>query len=189
MAKNISQSDPESRYCNILMEEVARLEKILKMILGFIQPLTLNQVEADSREFFENFARAIAPFLEYKSIQIETSIDDDLPKVKIDPDHLKRALVNLIRNAVYQMPTRGTLNFAVSAAGDRAVKVKLAYPAGYLSDDQLRHFFYPFTTEDADASLVDLPLVPVIIHKHNGMIEVEREGEDLVAVIIELPAA
>jgi len=188
MAKNLSQSDPGSPYCNILIEEVARLEKILKMILGYIQPLALNQIEVDSREFFDNFVQAIAPFLEYKNIQIEANLEGDLPKVKIDPDHLKRALVTLIRNAAYQMPSRGTLFLSLSVTGG-AVELKLFYPAGYLSDDQLRHFFYPFTTEDADTSLVDLPLVPVIIHKHNGRINVVREGEDLVAVIIELPAA
>ena len=103
-------------------------------------------------------------------------IGENMPLLTVDPALLKRAMLVLIRNAAYQIPPRGVLQFSAET-DTRNLEIKLTYPAGYLADDQLRHYFYPFTTEEADTSLVDLPLVPVIIHKHNGVINVERDGK------------
>lgn len=184
--KHTADTDRIKPYAAIMIEEVARLEQILNMTQGFIKPVKLQVMEIDTRAFFTGLIHGATPFFTAKSITVQTELPGELPRMSLDPDLMGRALTNLLRNAAFQIPTRGTLAFQV-LANHKTIQIKLVYPAGYLPDDQLRHFFYPFTTEEADSKLVELPLVPVIVHKHNGVINVGREGEDLVAVAIVLP--
>ncbi len=188
LAKMLDEKEPGSIYANILTEEVSKLEQILRMILTYIQPLSIDTELTEPGLFFREATENIKELFQGKDVDFRLEIEPDLPSVKIDRDKTAKALLNLIRNAVYQIPSRGSLTLCVAAVGN-GLSVKLVYPAGYLADDQLRHFFYPFTTEEADASLVDLPLVPVIIHRHKGIISVERQGEDLVVVHMTLPLA
>lgn len=186
LSKTMSAADPDSSYSRILSEQVGRLEQILKMIQTYIQPMVLELKETDANQFALDLTRKTSPFLDEHEVKLNLDLKPDLPRVKIDPEVMSRALVNLILNAAYQIPPKGFLDMSMAPEGN-TLEIKLVYPAGYLPDDQLRHFFYPFTTEDADTSLLDLPLVPVIVHRHNGIINVGREGEDLVAVTINLP--
>ena len=186
LAGKLMESDPASRYAEILIEEVRRLEGILKMILSYIRPLELHPAEVDTRSFFEEVIRQAESHLKDHEIEPVIDLSDDLPRMELDADLLGRALQNLIRNAAYQLAPRSNLHIFIGQAA-KILTVRLIYPAGYLPDDKLRHFFYPFTTEEADPSLVDLPLVPAIVHRHGGTIEVKREDEDMVAVVIELP--
>ncbi|MEW6262091.1 MAG: cache domain-containing protein [Thermodesulfobacteriota bacterium] len=186
LAKVTPITDSRSLYVEFILEAISRLEQIINMIQSYIQPmgLSLKLIEIDS--FFRDLARRGRSFLSEKEARLVLDFSDGLPWLNLDPDLMGRAVLNLMKNAAFQIPPRGTITFRV-APNHKTVEIKLIYPAGYLPDDQLRHFFYPFTTEEADSSLVDLPLVPVIIHKHRGIINVVREGEDLVAVSIILP--
>ena len=186
LKKSVAPTDPATPYCEIIVEQVARLEQIINMIQGFIKPMGLTLVETDLGVFLKNLAQAAEPFLNERKVELKLLLGENMPVLMVDPVLLKRALLVLIRNAVYQIPPRGVLQFSAES-NTRNLEIKLTYPAGYLADDQLRHYFYPFTTEEADTSLVDLPLVPVIVHKHNGIINAGREGEDLVAVTVHLP--
>lgn len=188
LSKALPDSHSAAPYAAILIEEISRLETILTMIQSYIKPIELRPQPMVIESFVNNIVELSTEILREKEIDFDLEIKDKLPRLNIDPEHVERALLNLIKNAAYQIPQRGTLSMSIALDG-KMVEIKIAYPAGYLPDDQLRHFFYPFTTEEADTSLVELPLVPVIIHKHNGVITVEREGEDLVAVTINLPAA
>jgi PAS domain S-box-containing protein len=186
LEKTLSEGDQCRTYTRILTEQIARLEQIINMIQKFIQPMGLRIITGDIGSLLESVIEAATPILEEKQIQLDVELDEEIPNLPLDPALIQRALFNLIRNAVYQMPKNGVLRLSVTP-NSGSLGIQLIYPAGYLSDDQLRHFFFPFTTEDADTSLVDLPLVPVIIHKHNGVIHVKRQGDDLIMVSIDLP--
>ncbi|MEW5725735.1 MAG: cache domain-containing protein, partial [Thermodesulfobacteriota bacterium] len=187
LAKILAETGPETRHAHILIEQVGRLEQILNMILTYIRPIAPRPVLIDPNELLGQTAERGRSFLQDKALEFTLDISPGLPRLKIDAELMDRALLNLLKNAVFQMPARGTLAMTAGREG-RTVVIRLIYPAGYLPDDKLRHFFYPFTTEEADASLMDLSLVPVIVHRHNGRITVGRAGEDLVAVTIILPA-
>lgn len=188
LGKTLAEDDPGRAYVDIMTQEVARLETILRMILTYIQPLSLSPEETDPGVFLGKIIREIDPLMRKKSIQFQFNMAPDLPPVHIDRTKMSKALINLIRNAAYHLPVRGNLSLSAFPVDNR-LEIKLVYGAGYLTDDRLRHYFYPFTTEEADQSLVDLPLVPVVIQRHNGVINVERLGEDMVAVTIDLPFA
>ena len=185
LSRLIEETQAGAPYVKIIVEEVGRLEQILRMIMSFIQPLELQRRPFSAEQFIRDVARSAGPILEGKEVELSLEIEDGLPELNLDPERLGHCFVNLIRNAVFQVTTHATIRLLVNSEG-RDVIFKFIYPAGYLPDDQLRHYFYPFTTEESDTSLVDLPLVPVCVHKHDGVIDVDREGEDLIAVTIVL---
>lgn len=186
LVKALAETGPELPYASIITEQVGRLERIIEMIQTFIQPMPMSPTVVDTGRFLQATIDEGKPFLEKRNIGLEVNIEPDLPSLALDQALTARMLLNLIKNAAYQMPSKGIFQFNARLDG-AAVEIRMVYPAGYLSDDHLRHFFYPFTTEDADDSLVDLPLAPVIVHKLGGVINVGRLGDDLVTVTIELP--
>ena len=187
LTRIIEETQDGAPYVKIIIEEVARLEQILRMILSFIQPLEINSHIISADRFIRDVARSARPILEEKKIELSLEIEEELPDLNLDSERLRHCFLNLIRNAVYQVSPHGVIRLVVTSEG-RDVFIKFVYPAGYLTDDRLRHYFYPFTTEESDTSLVDLPMVPVCVHKHDGVIDVDREGADLIAVTIVLPA-
>jgi signal transduction histidine kinase len=156
------------------------------MIQTYIKPIQLDRQVVNGLAFLRDLLTCAEPALQSHNVSLSFHPPAEQPELDLDPGQMERALLNLLKNAAYQMPPKGVLRLEAYVE-DRMMVIRLVYPAGYLPDDQLRHFFYPFTTEDSDQALVDLPLTPVIVHKHGGIINVGREGDDLVAVTIELP--
>lgn len=186
LAGKLSESDNAYAYVEMIIEQVEHLEQIINMIQTYIKPIGVKLKSVDLKSFINKQINLCMDILNEKDIDVIREIPDDGVPVLLDAVLMERALTNIIRNAVYQMPSRGVLKVSI-AQTNKQVEMKIVYPAGYLPDDRLRQFFYPFTTEESNMEIVDLPLVPVIIHKHNGVITVGRENEDLISVEITLP--
>jgi PAS domain S-box-containing protein len=186
LKKVLDGGEKGKEYADIIIDQISRLELIINMIQGYIKPIVARFEPVSARELVIHAIDACQECIEEGNIELEVEDEPDLPEIEADRGLMERVWINLIRNAAYQMPSKGQLKIVVRSKDGRVI-YKVIYPAGYLSDDHLRHFFYPFTTEDADASQVDLPLVPVIVHKHGGVINVGRLGDDLVSVSVELP--
>ncbi|MFZ1945977.1 MAG: ATP-binding protein [bacterium] len=110
----------------IIIEEIEALRRIAVEFSQFsrmpqrsARPADLNQIVQDSLGQYE---RAVG-----SSVTITKQLDPSIPRVVVDPDELKRVLVNLIDNAIQAMPGGGRLEVRSVAArggadraGDRA---------------------------------------------------------------------
>jgi signal transduction histidine kinase len=71
----------------------------------------------------------------------------------------------------------------------------LVYPVSVISDDDIEHYFYPFTVDyssvknQGESDPLDVSIPKVVIHKHGGTVQVAKENGRRVILTISLPVS
>jgi sensor histidine kinase regulating citrate/malate metabolism len=84
------------------------------------------------------------------------------------------------------MPEASRLLISVSQENGQLVTT-IQHRAEGLSEDDLEQFFFPRFTSKGGSAVLELPLAKAIIHRHGGKIDVNREKENDIVLVIALP--
>lgn len=183
---SLPEDDKHREFADIIVEEVARLEHILKIILSSIEPFTLSVSEVDLNHLLRSSLNDLKDQVEAKGIDLVESFSSSVTGMQGDEGLLRKAFDNLLKHSVLSMPERERL-FVSTMMEDENPVITIRYRAGGLADDDLEQFFFPRFTGKPESTVHDLPLSKIIIHRHGGKIDVLRKGKDIV-LRIELPA-
>ncbi|MCK9228437.1 MAG: ATP-binding protein [Syntrophorhabdaceae bacterium] len=118
-----------------------------------------------------------------------TFIREDIPRVRVDREGLKRAFINLITNAVKAMDG-GAGKLEVHTSFDRpkrAVITEFADTGKGISDEDKEKVFDPYFTKEKDGTGLGLAIVHSIVLEHHGKIRIEDNQPRGARFIIELP--
>jgi two-component system nitrogen regulation sensor histidine kinase NtrY len=122
-------------------------------------------------------------------IRLRTELDPALPLVKLDPDHMKRALINLVDNAVAAIPDEGQIVIRtrhLKALGRVLLEVADS-GQGFPLEDRDRLFLPYYSTKRSTGGL-GLAIVNRIVLEHGGQVRIEENQPKGARLIIELPA-
>jgi len=122
-------------------------------------------------------------------ITLRTELDPALPPVKLDPDHMKRALINLVDNAVAAIPDEGEIVIRTQhlTALGRVLLEVADTGQGFPPEDRDRIFLPYYSTKRPTGGL-GLAIVNRIVLEHGGQIRIEENQPKGARLIIELPA-
>jgi len=182
LLKEMDQKDAHRRNVEIIVKEVGRLEHILKMILSYIRPVTLEFTDVDLNKVLQEVISGSEDKLGSQGVKLDMQLDGELPFIRADRSHLHNALETILKNACSHMPEQSCLR--VSTTYDGAAVVQLSYPALHVADDDMEHFFYPFVSDKLGEADLQLPLTKVVIHKHGGVINITRDEHNRVVITI-----
>jgi two-component system, NtrC family, nitrogen regulation sensor histidine kinase NtrY len=117
------------------------------------------------------------------------SIFSDLPSIEVDPDQIKRAVLNLVDNAVEAVGGTGEVVVQTEwlPEAHRARIVVADDGPGIAADDRDR-LFVPYFSTKATGMGLGLPIVHQIVSDHGGTIRVEDNTPHGSRFVIELPA-
>lgn len=166
--------DKLDRYLAVAKGEIARLDYIVTHFLQAtrftqpkLRPASLNAVVRDTVELLQ-------PELENRELLVETRLAKHMPETMLDPDQVKQALVNLIKNSMQAMSKGGRLTLETGKLGD-GVWVSVADTGVGIPRDQLNRLFEPLFTTKKKGSGLGLMIVYRIVRSHGGRIEVESK--------------
>jgi signal transduction histidine kinase len=178
----MDQKDAHRSKVEIIVKEVGRLEHILKMILSYIRPVTLEFSDVDLNKVLQEAISGSEDKLGSQGITLDLQLAGDLPVIRADRGHLRKALETMLKNACSHMPEQSCLR--VSTTYNGAAVVQLCYPALHVADDDMEHFFYPFVSDKLGEADLQLPLTKVVIHKHGGVINITRDEQNQVVITV-----
>ena len=117
------------------------------------------------------------------------SVFSDLPPIEVDPDQIKRAVLNLVDNAVEAVGGTGEVVVQTEwlPEAHRARIVVADDGPGIAADDRDR-LFVPYFSTKATGMGLGLPIVHQIVSDHGGTIRVEDNTPHGSRFVIELPA-
>jgi len=125
----------------------------------------------------------------HPEINFMVSIAEEMPKIHIDRQQIKQALINLVDNAVAALRNAG--NIIISLTHDpilKMVRLEVADNGPGITDvDKTRLFEPNFSTKSAGMGL-GLTIVNSIVMDHKGMIRVTDNQPKGAKFVIELPA-
>jgi len=123
-----------------------------------------------------------------RQILLTADLDPQVPPVNLDPDHMKRALVNLVDNAVAAVGEAGVICLKTRYLVDEG-KVRLEVTdtgPGIPPEDRERLFLPYFSTKKSGTGL-GLAIVYRIVTEHSGTIGVEESHPRGTRMIMEFP--
>lgn len=133
---------------------------------------------------------AIALFQEaHKDIHLKFQSDEDLPKLKMDAEQIKRVMVNLISNAIAAVAGKeGVIEISVSHDRHyRKARVEIADNGCGVPAEYKMKMFEPYFSTKKTGTGLGLAIVGSIIAEHYGYISVRDNYPDGTVVSFELP--
>jgi two-component system nitrogen regulation sensor histidine kinase NtrY len=125
----------------------------------------------------------------FPGVAFERRLAPDLPPLRLDPDQMKRALINLVDNAVEATEGKGRILVATEydRAEGRARLVVSDDGPGIAPADRDRLFVPHFSTKKRGSGL-GLAIVNRIVQEHLGAIRAEDNAPRGARFVVELPA-
>jgi signal transduction histidine kinase len=178
-------SDDTQEYAKIIVNEVTRLENILKEILGFVKSSRVNKSSVNINEMLDNIVEFMEPEIDERQ-NVITKKFSELPLISpIDPDRIKEAILNIISNAA-QATDHGTITVTTRLVNNEAV-IEFTDTGCGIKDEDLKNIFNPFFTTKEQGTGLGLAVTHKIIQEHDGKIIVESEQGEGTAIRIYLP--
>ncbi len=137
------------------------------------------------RDLTDEVCEAMGPMLDAQSIRVVTDIAPGT-QVSADREMLRRALLNLVLNAIDVMSEGGDL-VLTSFNGPNGFVLEVADSGPGLDQEQLQQVFEPFFTTKADGTGLGLAIVQRIAETHGGRVTAVNCPEGGVAFTLEFP--
>jgi len=171
LARQQATDPAQAEYLVAAEGEVARVSHIAKQTLGYYRdPTTV--ISTSLSDVAAEVVRIYEPRLKAAGIHIERRLDPS-PDIALRKGEIMQVLSNLITNAIYAMPSGGTLSVAVQREPDGVV-VSVQDTGIGIAPDQLPRIFDAFyTTRTSVGTGIGLFVAKQFIEGHGGRIEVE----------------
>jgi len=180
-----------ARNANIIVEEVEKLESLLKEMLDFTSPKPPTLEPTDVNRIITGLANVHRGELGDHKVILELDLTPDLPGVLADRNQLQRVFLNLWQNALQAMdelPAERDRVLTVRTWRDgRTVNVGFSDTGHGIAPTVLPHIFTPFFTTKQHGTGLGLAVVQKIIDDHRGTIELTARHAPGTAFVISLP--
>jgi two-component system, sporulation sensor kinase E len=156
--------------------ELRRLHFIIEQFLGAMRPSKPNFEMASLNTIVQEAVAFMASEIQNRDIQTRVQLDADIPFLKLDPNQLKQACYNLIKNACQAMGSGGRLAIRTSL-DDYEVRLIFSDTGQGMSPETVGQLFEPFFTTKQTGTGLGMMIVRRIIRDHGGDLGVEsKEG-------------
>ena len=123
-----------------------------------------------------------------KNIVIKKDFDPDLDQMHLDPEQMRRVLINLFENSTDALHEGGTIHIQTKILDDKkVVQIKFSDDGAGISPTDRDKLFLPHFTTKRRGSGLGLAIVNRIIIDHNGSIKVQNNHPKGTTFIIKLP--
>jgi PAS domain S-box-containing protein len=173
--------EKETQLFDKMSEQIFYMDKIVGDLQDYARPISPeHEVVAVSK--LTNDVLASLPHIDH----VEIITDCSGLEVTVDPHLMRRALANLLLNALQAMSDGGTLTISVSA-NDGSVAISVKDTGVGIPDEMKDKIFSPLATGKAKGTGLGLAVVKRIIDAHGGTITFESEAGKGTTFTVSLP--
>ena len=150
---------------------VGRFSDFAKMPAPELEPTDLNQIAREVVKLFQ--AQISAPGR--PPVEVKLELDENLAAIRADPEQIRRALRNLILNALDAMsPSGGSLTIRTQNL-DGKVALEVSDSGAGLTPEECERLFTPYYTTKQHGTGLGLAIVQSVVSDHKGTITVHSE--------------
>jgi len=169
-----------------IIDEVDRLRDITEEYLVYARLPSSELEPEDLVEIVQNMVEFHRSDWRQRDVEVAMRIDLDSLELEADANHLRQALLNVVKNAVEASPDGESVGIEVTAGDERARLTIRDHGPGI--DDAIRDdLFEPFVTTKSDGTGLGLAMTQQIIEEHHGEIRVDQPDDGGTRFVIDLP--
>ncbi|MBN2495659.1 MAG: HAMP domain-containing histidine kinase [Deltaproteobacteria bacterium] len=164
--KHLDRIDTETDY----------LARVVNDFLDFARKRPLQIDEVDPRAELEEIRALCASELERAGVELDCSVAESVTRVYWDAERMRRALLNLVRNAVQASPAGGRVEIELLQTPD-GLLLRIADLGCGIPQDKIELIFEPFFTTRQQGTGLGLSMVRKVVEGHGGRISIaSQEG-------------
>lgn len=192
MKKEIAKLEGEetknmSNLLVIVKEEVDRLNSIVQDFLFAVRPMSMSTSMEDINEIVKEMAQFLQYEVEEEDIEFVLDLDEDLPRVVVDPKYLKQAFLNVIKNAIEAIHEKGEIHIKTESTEEGDVVVHIVDNGEGIPESRMGKIYDPYFTTKKFGSGLGLVIVYKIIKELGGKLKVKSKEGVGTRFSIELP--
>jgi two-component system nitrogen regulation sensor histidine kinase GlnL len=182
IGKSLPESDPQQENLRFVLEEIARLNRIISDLFNITHPQQPLLQPQKIEPIFERSLKTVGELARVAGSKIEVDVEEGMPEVELDADQMEQVLINLIKNGLEAAGQGGVVRVSArheerglggdGAAGEPCLVVTVWDSGPGISDEDQGRIFEPFySTKDGGTGL-GLYVSKGIVERHGGTITV-----------------
>ncbi len=167
-----------TRTLDATLNEVRLLGRLVTDFLNFAKPQQLNLDQVSLEEIIRESVAETLPILEEAGIKLR--LTGEFASIPGDESLLRRAFVNLVRNAAEAIDTQSADKLIeISGSTDKGIGRRFAHirvsdTGSGISPQDLTRIFIPFYTTKSRGYGIGLAIVQKVFIAHGGSVSIER---------------
>ena len=153
-----------------ILEEIERIDVIVKGFMDFARPASLNPNPHDLNQVLQEVLDLMEANLNHHQISLIKKFAPDLPLISLDQDKLKQAFMNIVLNAMDAMPEGGTLEILTLQDSDKG-RIDVVDTGAGIPPEDLNRLFEPFFTTKSQGTGLGLANAKRVLEQHGGDIQ------------------
>ncbi len=155
------------KYLTMLRKEITVIDQIIRDIMGFARTRMPKVEEIDIRKLIN---RTIAELDIPALVEVKKELME-LPRVKVDPNQMRHAFLNIANNAIIAMKGNGILTFRTHGEKSGKVCIEIEDDGPGIRPEERDLIFEPLYSSKPKGTGLGLPLAKMLIESHSGKLE------------------
>jgi GAF domain-containing protein/anti-sigma regulatory factor (Ser/Thr protein kinase) len=175
-------------FCDLLVKQFELVNAMTREVLDFARgKVQVLRRKVYVNRFVSDVAEALRSDLEPAGVELRVRVSDG-GEARFDEVKLRRAIVNVARNAAQAMPEGGRFSLHVSRAGDRLL-FRMSDTGPGIPEEIRARLFQSFATHGKeDGTGLGLAIVKRIAEEHGGTVECRTRTGKGTTFILAIPA-
>ncbi len=169
-----------------IQQEVAALKRLVNEFTRYARMPVMKRQEASIHEIIESTITAYNGT--HEQLEFSTDFDEGVPLFQMDKEQLRRALINLVENAIQAMHGRGRLEISTKYRQRLGqIRVTISDDGPGIPAEVRDKLFVPYFSTKKKGTGLGLAIVQRIISDHGGTIRLTDNTPRGTSVVIQLP--
>jgi nitrogen fixation/metabolism regulation signal transduction histidine kinase len=184
-----------SEFSDTIPKELESWNAMLRNMMEFSRNTNILMKEMDLNKLVEDILSLAKWRLRQKNIQLDTNLQEGLPRIIGNEDKLKQVFLNLINNSMEASPTGATVSLCTRhVKGSEKeplsgyVALDISNTGGQIGQLHLNEIFEPYYTTKQEGFGLGLAISKEIIKILGGTIEIVHNEETGVTISVKLPS-
>ena len=170
----------------IIIDEVKRLERVLKNMRDYVRPLQPNKTMGNFNKLVSRAFIALERELKSSGLEMRINLDPDVPDTHFDQDLMLEALLSFARRLMKFMHPKEEFTMRTEVCWD-TIGIYFEESNTRIPPAILQNLFNPFSDRNSSDPGLDLAMSKKIIEDHGGQIILASESDSQTKVTIEFP--
>ena len=186
LSDEVAQNKNATAHMERITSEVTHLKEIVNSFLDYARPQEPSKENFLLREVLFDVRLLLENELKTHNIILPLPKDTDDATVFADPEHVKRILLNLIRNAIQAMPDGGKMHIRWEKT-DHTIELYLKDEGRGIPQEIRDKIFTPFFTTRDKGTGLGLSIVKGLIEANDGTIRLASSDKKGTEFVVSLP--